>query len=52
LEREMLARRCGWEEFARHSWAAVQRSGVREGERLAAVADGARAMEQVFSFAA
>lgn len=52
LKREILARRCGWEEFARHFWAAMQRSGVREGDRLVAVADGAHVMEQVFAFVA
>jgi len=52
LKREIIARRCGWEEFAHHFWAAMQRAGVREGDRLVAVADGAHSMEQVFAFVA
>ena len=52
LKREIVARRCGWEEFAHQFWAAMQRSGVREGDRLVAVADGAHAMEQIFAFVA
>jgi hypothetical protein len=52
IKREILARRCGWEEFAAHFWAALQRVGVREGDRLVAVADGAHSMEQIFAFVA
>jgi hypothetical protein len=52
LKRELVARRCGWEEFAAYFWAAMQRAGVREGDRVVAVADGAHAMEQVFAFVA
>lgn len=43
IKREIIARRCGWEELARQFWAAMQRAGVHEGDRLVAVADGAHA---------
>lgn len=52
LKRELVARRCGWEEFASHFWAALERAGVRSGDRFVAVADGAHSMEQIFSFVA
>lgn len=52
LKREIVARRCHWEEFAELFWSALQRVGVAEGDRLVAVADGAEAMEQIFAFVA
>lgn len=52
IRREIVARRCGWEEFAKLFWSAMQRTGIREGDRIVAVADGAHSMEQIFSFVA
>ena len=52
IKREIVARRCGWEEFAGLFWAAMQRAGVQHGDRLVALADGAEAMEQIFAFVA
>lgn len=52
LKREVVARPCGWEEFAALFWTAMQRTGVQAGDRLVAVADGADSMEQIFAFMA
>ncbi len=52
LKREVLARRCGWQEFSKDFWAAMKRAGVKDGDRLVAVADGAHSMEQIFAFVA
>lgn len=52
LKREIVARRCGWQEFASQFWAAMQRAGIQGGDRLVAIADGAHAMEQIFAFVA
>jgi len=52
LKREVVARRCGWQEFSKDFWAAMKRAGVKDGDRLVAVADGAHSMEQIFAFVA
>ena len=52
IKRELVARRCGCQEFARLFWSAMQRAGIRQGDLIIAVADGAEAMEQIFSFVA
>lgn len=52
LKREVLARRCGWQEFSKDFWAGMKRAGVKDGDRLVAVADGAHSMEQIFAFVA
>jgi hypothetical protein len=52
VKRELIARRCGWQEFAGHVWAAMQRAGIREGDRVIAVADGADGLESIFSWVA
>jgi hypothetical protein len=52
LKREVVARRCGWQEFSKDFWAAMRRAGVKDGDRLVAVADGAHSMEQIFAFVA
>jgi hypothetical protein len=52
VKRELIARRCGWQEFAEHFWAAMQRAGIREGDRIIAVADGADSIESIFSWVA
>jgi hypothetical protein len=52
VKRELVARRCGWQEFARLFWSAMRRAGVGEGDLIIALADGAEAMEQIFSFVA
>ncbi len=33
LKREILARRCGWQQFVPHFWGAMQRVGIRDGDR-------------------
>ena len=52
IKREIVARRCVWEEFAGLFSAAMQGAGVQHGDRLVALADGAEAMEQIFAFVA
>lgn len=52
LKREIVARRCSAAEFAGPFWSAMQRAGVRDGDRLVAVADGAESMEQIFALVA
>jgi Uncharacterised protein family (UPF0236) len=52
VKRELIARHCGWQEFAGHFWAAMQRAGIREGDRIIAVADGADSIESIFSWVA
>lgn len=52
LKREVVARRCGWQEFSHYFWAGMRRAGVKEGDRVVAVADGAHSMEQIFAFVA
>jgi hypothetical protein len=52
LKREIVARRGHWEDFARLFWTTMRRVGVRDGDRLVAVADGAESMEQIFAFVA
>jgi hypothetical protein len=52
VKRQIVARRCGWQEFAKQFWAAMQGAGVKDGDRLVAIADGAHSMEQIFSFIA
>jgi hypothetical protein len=48
LQRELVARRCNWQEFVPHFWAAMHRVGIHQGDRLIAVADGAEALESIF----
>lgn len=52
LKREIVARRCSAAEFAGPFWSAMQRAGVRQGDRVVAVADGAESMEQIFALVA
>jgi Uncharacterised protein family (UPF0236) len=52
IKREIVARQCGWEEFSQLFWTSMQRSGVSDGDRLVALADGAEAMEQIFAMVA
>lgn len=52
VKRELVARRCGWREFAGLFWSSMQRAGIKDGDRIIAVADGAESMEQIFSFVA
>jgi hypothetical protein len=52
LKKELIARRSGWQEFAGHFWAAMHRAGIREGDRIVAVADGAEAIESIFQLVA
>jgi hypothetical protein len=52
VKRELIARHCGWQEFAGHFWAAMQRAGIREGDRIIAIADGADSIESIFSWVA
>jgi hypothetical protein len=52
VKRELIARHCGWQEFAGHVWAAMQRAGIREGDRVIAIADGADGIESIFSWVA
>lgn len=52
LKREIVARRCPAAEFAAPFWSAMRRAGVRDGDRLVAVADGAESMEQIFALVA
>ncbi len=52
IEKEIIAKRSDWEEFSVHFWAAMHRAGIREGDRIAAVADGAESIEQIFQLVA
>jgi hypothetical protein len=52
IKREVVARRCHWEEFAEYFWAAMPRAGIAAGDRLVAMADGAESMEQIFAWVA
>jgi len=52
LKREIVARRCSAGAFAGPFWSAMQRAGVRAGDRVVAVADGAESMEQIFALVA
>jgi len=52
LKRELIARRCHWEEFIPDMWAAMHRAGVHDGDQLVTVADGARALDQIFEYVA
>jgi Uncharacterised protein family (UPF0236) len=52
VKRELIARHCGWQEFAEHFWAAMHRVGIREGDRIIAIADGADSLESIFSWVA
>lgn len=52
LKREIVARRCDWQEFIAQFWAAMQRCGIAAGDRLVAIADGAEWIESVFEFVA
>ena len=52
LKRELIARRCSWQEFVPQFWAAMQRAGITEGDRLVAVADAAEGIESIFDYEA
>lgn len=52
LQRELVARRSSWREFVPHCWAAMHRAGLREGDRLVAVADAAEGIESIFDLVA
>jgi len=52
VNRELVARRCDWLAFAHHCWVALRRAGVRPGDGLVALADGAGALEQIFAVVA
>jgi Uncharacterised protein family (UPF0236) len=52
VKRELIARRCEWQEFAGLVWAAMRRVGVREGDRVIAIADGAEGLESIFDWVA
>lgn len=52
VKRELIARRCDWLEFRLHLGAALRRAGVRPGDQVVAIADGAKALEQIFDLAA
>jgi hypothetical protein len=52
LQRELVARRSSWREFVPHFWAAMHRAGLREGDRLVAVADAAEGIESIFDLVA
>jgi hypothetical protein len=52
VKRELVARRCSWEQFVPHFWAAMHRAGIRQGDRLVAIADGADSLESIFAYVA
>jgi Uncharacterised protein family (UPF0236) len=52
VKKELIARRSGWQEFAGHFWAAMRRAGIREGDQVVAIADGAESIESIFEVVA
>lgn len=52
LKRELIARRCSWQEFVPQFWAAMHRAGIKAGDRLVAVADAAEGIESIFDYVA
>lgn len=52
LKRELIARRCGWQEFVPQFWAAMHRVGIKAGDRLVAIADAAEGIESIFDYVA
>lgn len=52
VKRELIARRCEWQQFAGLVWAAMRRVGIQEGDRVIALADGAEGLESIFDWVA
>jgi hypothetical protein len=52
LKRELIARRSSWQEFVPQFWAAMQRAGIKAGDRLVAIADAAEGIESIFDYVA